>query len=141
MTVQNVKREKKVAEYDIKDYQDHLKQRFEVLFIRTYLWGNNRDMETFLDRLCSVVYDNYILGRHRVGRGESCRKNLISNPLKFLVLLKYQKVKHQRLLPVIQNFPMVIKGRIFLCVMMRQGFTFSRPCILAFFPVPQVNGW
>ena len=92
-------------------------------------------------RLFYVVYDNYILGRHRVVYGESCRKKRISDPLKFLVLLKYQKGRHQRLLPVIQNFPVLIKGRIFLCVMMRQCFTFSRPCILAFFPVPQVNGW
>jgi hypothetical protein len=36
VTIQNVIREKKVAEYDIKDYQDHLKQSFEVLFIRTH---------------------------------------------------------------------------------------------------------
>ena len=78
MTVQNVIREKKVAEYDIKDYQDHLKQRFEVLFIRTYLWGNNRDMEIFLDRLCSVVYDNYILGRHRGVAANLAEKTLLA---------------------------------------------------------------
>jgi len=40
VTVHNVIREKKVAEYDIKEGQDHLKQSFEVFFIRTYLWVN-----------------------------------------------------------------------------------------------------
>ncbi|MDH4204527.1 MAG: hypothetical protein OEV45_03270 [Desulfobacteraceae bacterium] len=40
VTVHNVIREKKVAEYDIKDDQDHLRQSFEVFFIRTYLKNN-----------------------------------------------------------------------------------------------------
>ncbi|GEM_PF-1985749 len=35
VTLNNVIRQEKVAEYDIEDGQDNLKQSFEVFFIRT----------------------------------------------------------------------------------------------------------